>query len=275
MVGVFYYQSGLLGRFLVDRVRLPIEFLSLIYFSFKQFALEKKKGNTSLVKVLLNQIYFTAVQAIFMTSFVATVVGVVALTQTMQNIGVIGGGGKVVNLILTIISRELGPLIVSLIVIARSGTAVASEIGTMRVNKETQALEVMGINPLTYIVFPRVLGGTLSIFLLNSLFTFVACFVSFLFVRPFVSFPADVYFQLIFESFTSVDIGIFAIKSLACGLVIFAIPCNAGLKVQGSPHEVPQATTAAVVQSIVSVFIIQFGLSAGYYLWVFKSGGLL
>jgi phospholipid/cholesterol/gamma-HCH transport system permease protein len=81
------------------------------------------------------------------------------------------------------IVREAGPLLVALVVIARSGTAVASEIGNMRANREIEALESMGINPLSFIVFPRVLGGVISVLCLAFYFNVLALVGGFLLTR--------------------------------------------------------------------------------------------
>src|SRR6202020_946151 len=88
--------------------------------------------------------------------------GSIVILQSSSNLSLLGGGDLLGDLMVAIIVREIAPLLTALIVIARSGTAVASEIGNMRVNREIEALESMGIHPLGFIVFPRLLGGMVS-----------------------------------------------------------------------------------------------------------------
>src|SRR5690606_35674705 len=110
--------------------------------------------------------------------------GAIVILQSSVNFSLLGGGTLLGDLMVGIIIRELAPLLTALIVIARSGTAVASEIGNMRVNREIEALEAMGIHPLSYIVFPRLMGGVVSVVCLAVYFVLIAALGGFFVTIP-------------------------------------------------------------------------------------------
>jgi phospholipid/cholesterol/gamma-HCH transport system permease protein len=171
----------------------------------------------------------------------------------------LGGGAMLGQVLVAIVVRELGPLITALIVIARSGTAVASEIGNMKANRETDALEVMGINPLSYIVFPRIIGGVISVICLSLYYIFVALLGGFLVARLTQEYSLQYYIDQLAQAITLNDFFLFLLKTTFGGTIIFVVSCYQGLLVKESPHEVPQVTTKAVVNSII--YVVSFNLT--------------
>jgi phospholipid/cholesterol/gamma-HCH transport system permease protein len=154
---------------------------------------------------------------------------------------------------------------VALILIARSGTAIASELGNMKVNKEIDALETMAINPLSYIVFPRLMGGVVSIVCLTFYFSVLALAGGFAMSQLFGDFSLPSYIDALAETLTGMDVAFFFIKSLLNGACVFAIACYYGLSVNQSPHEVPQATTRAVLASISAVGVTTALATLAFY----------
>lgn len=215
--------------------------------------------------VVSAQIYFTGWQALPMISVLALAAGGVAILQTSAQLSLLGGTGMIGNLLVVTIVRELGPLITALIVIARSGAAVASEIGNMRVNREIEALEVMGISPLSYIVFPRIAGGVISVICLAFYFNAISLVGGFFVSRLIHDLPFSFYFESLANAFAAEDVVLFFVKNGFSGLIVFAIACHQGLSVQMSSHEVPQVTTRAVVHSIVAVTSFNVLVSVLFY----------
>src|SRR3954470_2609109 len=141
------------GRRALAPVEYTLEVFLMIYLSFRAAFFDQAQGLRTVFSVVSAQIYFTGFQALPLISVLAIASGSIVILQTSSNLSLLGGGAMLGDLMVAIIVRELAPLLTALIVIARSGTAVSSEIGNMRVNREIEALECMGIHPLSYVVF--------------------------------------------------------------------------------------------------------------------------
>ena len=152
--GFILTKADSIGAGVFDLFRYLQSLTLMIYLSFRStfFGVDrgrshfKKHELRQVLSVVSAQIYFTGWQALPMISILALAAGGIAILQTSAQRSLLGGTGMIGNLLVVTIVRELGPLITALIVIARSGAAVASEIGNMRVNREIEALEVMGIS---------------------------------------------------------------------------------------------------------------------------------
>src|SRR5256886_10471987 len=150
-------------------------------------------------------------------------------------------------------TRELGPLITGIMVAARIGAAFTAELGTMQVNEEVEAIEAMGINPLRYLVAPRMLAlfalmPCLSV--VSSLAAIIAtCFVSYAYFNIAVAYFND----LVINSLLIRDIITGIAKSFLFGMLIAAIACYRGLNVTGGASGVGNATTSSVVTAITTV----------------------
>jgi phospholipid/cholesterol/gamma-HCH transport system permease protein len=179
------------------------------------------------------------------------------------------------NMLVVLILRELGPLITVLVVIARSGTAVASELGNMKVNSEITLLESVGINPLSYIVFPRILGGVLSVVCLGFSFCMVAFFGGYFVVNLIHPLSFEFFTDALALAITKTDILMFLIKNIFSGLLIFSIACYHGMSVRKSFTEVPQMTTRAVMASIVYTVVFNGIISLSLYIQNLRQLGLL
>lgn len=238
----------------------------LIYLSFRTVMTDSRQGFRQILSVISAQVFFTGWQALPLISVLALATGTVAILQSSTQLSLLGGTSMVGNILVVIIVRELGPLMTALIVIARSGTAVASEIGNMRVNREIEALETMGIQPLSYIVFPRLMGGMLSVLGLAFYFNLVALMGGFALTSGLLNLSFSYYFESLAKAFSFDDVVLFLAKNIFSGLIIFVVACQQGFSVQESPHEVPQVTAKAVVQSIGAVVAFNLTLTILVYL---------
>jgi len=118
--------------------------------------------------VFYRQVYFTGLQALARTGSIGALIGVIVLTQVASLVGknaALGG-----QILVWMVIRELGPLFAAIIVISRSSSAVAAELGSMRVNREMELLRGLGISPLRYLVVPRVAGVAASLVALTAWF---------------------------------------------------------------------------------------------------------
>lgn len=255
-----------LGRRVERVLQYTFHLIAMNYVAVRTSLVDQSQGFRTVLGVISAQIFFTGWQALPLISMLSIAAGSIVVMQSSAQLSLLGNMDFVGNLMVMIVVRELGPLVTALVVIARSGTAVASEIGNMRVNREIEALESMGIHPMSFIVFPRLIGGVISVLCLAFYFNIMALLGGFV-VTSFVhnmSFQA--YTDSLAQALNFDDVAIFLLKNAFSGLIIFTVSCFQGLQVRQGPHEVPQVTTKAVVNSITYVVCFNLAVTSFYYL---------
>jgi phospholipid/cholesterol/gamma-HCH transport system permease protein len=263
-VGAFWGWVDSKGAGLLGFVARHKRVFQLAYVSVRTAIFHNSQGRRSILSVILAQVYYTGYEALPLVSVLALALGGVVILNASA-LSFLADIKMIAQLLVVIVVRELGPLMIALILIARSGTAIAAEIGNMKINREIDALKIMAINPLTYIVYPRLVGGVVSIVCLAFYFNAVALVGGFAVSRLMHSIPFSSYFNALTEVLTVRDVALFLTKNVLNGVTIFAICCDQGLQVIESPHEVPQATTRAVIQSIAAIGVITFLATAVFY----------
>jgi len=265
-----------LGTRFIAIVRYTASIFSMVYLSLRLGLIaNRKKSFFEILKVIFSQVYYTGVQALPLIAMMALMSGTIIIIQSNSQLSKVGGGNLLGELLVVVVFRELSPLICALVVIARSGTAVASELGNMRVNREIEALESLGINPLSYIVFPRLIGGVVSVLCLSFYFSVIALLGGYLVSQFFHSIPFAFYLQNVTSAVTFDDVWVFLLKNTFSGSIIFTICCYQGMQVKYSSHEVPQVTTKAVVNSIIYVVSFNSIVTLSIYIKNLKQLGLI
>lgn len=240
-----------------DAVLLRVELLGhLVLFAVKAIAsgfdlLPSQRAY--IARIVRTQIYFTGCQAVGLVSWLGIAVGAVIIFYACSDVSALRSSEVSVRLLYLVAVKEIGPLVCALIIIARSGTAVASEIGSMKVNQEMDALRSVGILPESFIVLPRVLGGVLSQFCLVVLFSAMAMAGGYLVALVFQPMSVGFFFACLADLLSVSDFVVFGLKAVGTGCIVFTSSCFFGLKVEKSSHEIPQCTTRAVVTSIGGV----------------------
>lgn len=215
-------------------------------------------------EVLWRQVYFTSVKAAPFTLLLALLV---ALAVAAQSPIAAGAGGEVMGTVLVAtLVRELAPLLTAWIVIARSGTAIAAELATMRIEGEIDALVGMGIDPFEYLVIPRILGAAVAVASLTVLFLCASVGVSAL-LSPLLGGPDP---QVLLDHVTSAlrpaDGVALAAKTIVPGTAIASVACHEGFRASRSTTQIPPAVTAAGVRSFTLVFVWNTVVTALLYL---------
>lgn len=204
--------------------------------------------------VFYRQVYFTGVEALSKIAIIAALIGIVIITQVTS---LVGANALLTGKILVwTVGRELGPLLVAIIIIARSSTAVASELGAMKVNREVDYLMGMGIDPMQYLIVPRIVGLTACVFILTFYFQIIAIFGGLALSSLLIDLPFLQQLRGIMATLGLHEIIVSLVKSFLFGLVVSTVSCYHGLRVRSSITEIPQATTVAVMQSLFLVFIL-------------------
>ncbi len=236
----------------------------LIVFSFPAY-ISEKKNKSILNKNLLNQVYYTGNLAFRLIAIVALSIGAVTVIQVFTQLSKIGGQDFIGEILKIVIVRELGPLITAFIVISRSSTAIASEIGSMVVSNQVDALEMMGIDPLTFIIFPRVVGVTIALIVLTICFSGIGLIGGFLVSYFTIGLSFDIFFNYIMNTITFPDIFSSLLKSMIFGLFISAVPIYNGFQVKSSTS-IPVATTKTVVECIMFTIIFDIIITVLIYI---------
>ena len=235
--------------------------LAFLYLSLKMLWVGGHLGQRDFFRQVLQQVYFTAVQAIGPVVVLALGVGAFAIAEGVGGIGALSGADHLGRMATVVLLREVAPMLTGIVVIVRSVTAIAAELGTMRVQREVEALEVMGIPPIRQLVTPRVFGGLLSVFCLSVLFSATALVGGFALARLLVTLPAQVFFSAVLAATEPIDVLVFAAKTLLGGLGVFVIACYHGMDIAGSPSEIPVAVSQAALNSLIFLVLTHSGIS--------------
>lgn len=227
---------------------------SLRYLSFR-----------SIYNIIINQTKFTGIDALKIVMIIALLMGGTVIIQALTSLPKFGVEGFLGNIMVIIIARELGPFATALIVITRSGTAIATEISVQKWSREILAMELMGIDTKLFIIFPRIIASIISITSLIFIFDIVAFIGGYIISRTVVYIPMDVFAQILIDSFTFKDIIAALIKSLVFGITIPLICCYYGLK-PSSKFEVPYYVSKAVIRTLFVSIIVNVMVSVLFYL---------
>ncbi len=216
-------------------------------------------------KVLLNQVRFSGLHAAPLTAGAATMIGAVAIIQSFTFLTGLADD-YIGSLLVSVIIRELGPLVTAIILIGRSGTAMATETGSMRLNGEIEALEAYRIDPAAFIVLPRLVGAVLAMLALIVVFDALGIFGGFLVALTRMDLSLALLLGRVLEALTPRDVLLSALKAVGFGSAIALLSCSFGLDVEPSPTELPKAVTKAVVASLASVLVIDGVIAFAFYL---------
>ncbi len=215
-------------------------------------------------EVLLRQIRFTGVQALPFTLLLALLTALVVVVQAQVQAAGIGDADLLGKVLVLILVREFGPLIVALLVIARSGAAIAAELAAMTAEREIQALAWAGIDPIDYLVVPRLAGVCVSLVCLVLLFIASSLTAGFVLSTLLVEGAPDLgrFVNALARNLHPGDGVVLLAKSVVPGLLIAGIACREGLGCRPRVTEVPRAATRAVVRAIATVFLWDAAVTA-------------
>src|SRR6516162_5642632 len=189
--------------------------------------------------------------------FMAAALGLVVIGQSVSWLTRVGAINYLGSIMVLVVVRELGPLLAALLVLARIGTANVIELGTARAMGEIEALEALGIDPVHYLVIPRVLGLALGVFALTVYLVLGALLSGYLwaFLQNVPLRPGD-YFRQLAGALRGLDFVVLAVKTTAFGFIIASVTCYHGLAQPLRLEEVSYATIRAVVQSIIACVLL-------------------
>ena len=235
--------------------------LSILYWIF----IAPFKGQFFKIAPIFRQMVFIGVRAAPMVALTAFSVGVTLAMQAAHSLESLGAQIYIPDLVMLTLLREMGPVLIAVIVIGRSGSAVAAELGTMKVSEEIEALEVMAINPVQYLVVPRVFAMLVMLPALTIFGNYVGILGGWAVCRFALDFNTAGYVLRALESADTWDLYSGMIKSVVFAWIIITIACNAGLNVEGGAEGVGQSTTASVVESLLAMLVMNAILTGIFF----------
>jgi phospholipid/cholesterol/gamma-HCH transport system permease protein len=176
------------------------------------------------------------------------------------------GGERLVGMFVALAGlRELAPIIAASMVAAKAGTEMASQIGVMRIREQIDALEVMGVNPMAYLIAPRLIGILLVLPALTTLAIFVMVGSGYCVSVFQLGLNGPVFLEFAAQGVQGIDLLYGQIKGLVFGLIICLLSCWNGFFCEGGPEGVGRATNRAVVSSAVACVTVNYFLSEAMY----------
>lgn len=258
-----------LGAWVLGGVRYTYLLLAFLYLAGKMVWVGRRQGPREVVRQVLLQVYFTGVQGVVPVAGLAVVVGALAIAHGVGVVGPWAGGEELGRLVTLVVLREVAPLLTAGVVIVRSVTAIAAELGVMRVQREIEALEVMGISPILHLVTPRLVGGLAALLALNVVFDGVAVGTSLATAAWLGVIAPEVVFSAVLSALSPQDLLVVAAKIVVGGLAVLVIGCYHGMEVADSPTEVPVAVSRAALRALVVLVVWHACVS----LWALAMGG--
>src|SRR5665647_1065951 len=244
-----------LGKWVIDVACSLFKLIVLLVSACKNIPNPLNPSFRPISQVFLKQVYFTGFESLKIVIIISLAIGTVLIAQIISLVGA-GNESLIGKVLVWVVIRELGPLLTAVIVIARSGTAIATELGFMKINGEIDSIESLGIPVQQYLVMPRIFGVTSAVIILTIYFEIFSILGGF--------FVASVGWHVSFEKFsqgilatlTVWELSLSVVKSLFFGLFLSAACCRHGLGVGKSMTQVPQAATRGVMQSLFLIFIL-------------------
>lgn len=214
------------------------------------------------LRLTIRQLRTIGAESFFLVGLIGLFTGMVLGLQgynTLHRFGSEGALGTVVALVLV---RELGPVLAALMVTARAGSAMAAELGSMQATEQIDALSVMAINPVQYLVSPRVMAGVISLPLLTAMFDVIGIWGGWAVGVGLMGAPNGPFFNGIAQNMSGHDILTGVYKALVFGVVVMWVCCYKGYHAQRMATGVSRATTEAVVLSSVLILAWDYFLTS-------------
>ncbi len=243
-----------IGSFILQRfssVPYVIGYIGKV-FSSSLFFMKRERAAT---RILIMQLLFTFIEALSIVSILAAGLGSALYVVGHNFLLSFGQGSLIYDLPVVVVSRELGPLLVAFVVTARSATAIATELGSMVTSHQIESYISVGVDPIDYLVSPRFLGVTLSVFLLSIYFSLFGLLFPAIMAKIVNNVPPSIYFRDLFQKVSVMTVVTVTIKSIVFGMVIAVTSTYYGFNVERASTEIPVAGIQAVSKSFFGIII--------------------
>ncbi len=246
-----------LGAFVIDRIEalggIVTFLIAAVSFTF---------APPYKFRLVIRQIREIGADSTFLVVLIGTFTGMVLGLQGYNTLARFGSQSALGSVVALVLVRELGPVLAALMITARAGSAMAAELGSMQVSEQIDALKVMAINPMQYLISPRVVAGVISFPLLTTMFDVVGILGGYVIGVDLMGAPSSSYFGGIADNMTGHDILTGIYKALVFGIIVTWVCCYKGYKAERMATGISRATTSAVVTSSVLILVWDYFLTS-------------
>jgi phospholipid/cholesterol/gamma-HCH transport system permease protein len=211
---------------------------------------------------ILQEIQLIGVKSTLIILLTAAFAGMVLALQGYYTLRKYGSEGALGSAVALSLIREMGPVLTGIMVSARAGSAVTAEIGIMRITEQLDALDTMAVNPMQYVVMPKLIAGLIAVPLLTAIFDVMGIIGGYLVGVVLLGVSPGAYFSGMIESVVPLDINGGIVKSLVFGLTIILVACYKGYYTEHGAEGVSKATNQTVVLSAVLVLAWDYILTS-------------
>ncbi|SFH99063.1 ABC transporter permease [Bradyrhizobium sp. Gha] len=253
-----------LGKSTVDAREDIRIFLQMLGALFMSVAAVLRRPRSLRLTSLVYQLYRIGWQAIPIVMLITFLIGAIIAQQGFFHFRRFGAESYTVDMVGILVLRELGVLIVAIMVAGRSGSAYTAELGSMKMREEIDALSTMGLDPVDVLILPRVAALVIALPILAFIGSIAALYGGGLVAQLYGDMGPAIYIARLHEaiSVTHFEVGI--LKAPFMALVIGIVACSEGLRVKGSAESLGRQTTTSVVKSIFLVIVLD-GLFAIFF----------
>ena len=256
---------GRLGRWTLRQVAAALAVSVLMVDTMVWLVVAPIRGKGLRWRSAVEHFVEFGVRSLPIVGMICFLVGVIIALQASYTLGQWGANRYIADLVAVSALRELAPLMTAVLVAGRCGSAITAEIGTMKVNEELDALEVMGLNPIKYLVAPKFLAmvtSVPSVTIIAMLIMILGGWTASVFV---VGVETEIYLRQTVNAIIEKDLLIGLVKSFFFGVVICWVGVYRGFQVEGGAEGVGRLTTASVVTSIFLIVIVDLIFTVLFY----------
>ena len=223
------------------------------------------KGKAVSRKNFFAQTVFAGLDSLMIVFFVNLFIGMVLAMQSAYQLEQLGATIYVAALVGVSITREIGPVLTSLVIAGRVGAAITAELATMKVTEQVEALETLSLNPVRYLVAPRFLALLIMLPCLAVLGNIVGMFGGFIIGTTQLHLTPGLYIDTTINFLTMKDINTGLLKCAIFSMIISMVACHKGISTEGGAEGVGRSTTQSVVMSFILVILADAVLTMIFY----------
>jgi phospholipid/cholesterol/gamma-HCH transport system permease protein len=256
---------GVVGRWTLNQLYAAARVSVLMVDTLTWLLVAPFKGKGFRVRSTVENFVEFGVRSLPIVGLICFLIGVILALQSSYTLDKWGANRFIAVLVAVSAIRELAPLMTAVLITGRSGSAITAEIGTMKVGEEIDALDVMGLNPIKFLVVPKFLGMILAVPCVTVIGMAIMIFGGFAASVVIVGVDPSTYFEMTINSLVEKDFVIGLTKSFFFGVTICWVGVYRGFQVEGGAEGVGRMTTSSVVTSIFLIIIVDLAFTVLFY----------
>jgi phospholipid/cholesterol/gamma-HCH transport system permease protein len=257
--------AGHVGRWALNQIAAAMRVSVLMVDTVTWTIVAPLRGKGLRIKSAIESFVEFGVRSLPIVGMICFLVGVIIALQSSYTLAKWGANRFIATLVAVSALREMAPLMTAVIITGRSGSAITAEIGTMKVGEEIDALDVMGLNPVKYLVVPKFLAMILAVPCVTVLAMFIMIVGGYVASVLIVGVDPVIYINQTIDSLVEKDLVTGLVKSVFFGIAICWVGVYRGLQVEGGAEGVGKKTTSSVVTSIFLIILVDLVFTVLFY----------